>query len=183
MAILKFEDEWHVEPYQWTYQTNIWDNDFYWDMVDSLPDLKDYRRYSGKYKNRYLYPARDGIWKIVEDSFKDLFGDNIRVQLCRDLPGYSIGPHTDDKKEIMTLLFYLPRNDNHPEAGTSVYEPLDPDFRCDGTKHHVFGLFRKLWTAEYMPNSVFGFIRSDNSFHGVEPSVIVRDLIQVSVWR
>lgn len=183
MAKINLELDWQNDPYVWCYQEGVWEPEFYREMIESLPPFDKYRQYNNIYPNRFLYPARDGIWGEVEKQFIDLFGEKIRVQLCRDKPGYSIGPHTDGQKERMTLLFYLAKDDSHPGVGTSVYVPVKHDFICDGKTHHEFADFRKLWTARYVPNSMFGFVRSDNSFHGVEPSPIVRDLIQVSVWR
>ena len=64
---------------------------------------------------------------------------------------------------------------NHSEysdqthLGTSVYEPADPGFECEGFVHHPPSGCKKLYTAPFSPNSVFGFVRSNRSFHGREP--------------
>lgn len=176
--------EWNTEPYSWFYQTEVFSPELYQDMQTYLPDLSEYRRYNDKYPNRYLFDTnKHGFWARVAELFKEVYGQNIRVQLCRDLGGYAIGPHTDGRKETQTILFYLPKDDSMPQLGTSVYIPKDPSFTCDGTKHHDFDQFDKLFTAEYKPNTCFGFIRSNNSFHGVEPSNNERNLMQISIWR
>ena len=51
--------------------------------------------------------------------------------------------------------------------GTSIYE--HPHLRCEGFKHHSFEGFKKVFTAPFIPNSLFGFLKSDISFHGVDP--------------
>lgn len=176
--------EWKTEPYEYFYQTEVFSPQFYKDMLLALPDTSRYQRYNSKYPNRYLYDTRKSLfWSMVTDMFYSLLGENIRVQLCRDLGGYSIGPHTDGKKETHTLLFYLAKDGSRPQIGTSVFVPKDRSFICDGSKHHEFDKFDKLFTAPFVPNACFGFRRSDNSFHGVEASTNERNLMQVSVWR
>jgi len=176
--------EWHKEPFEWFYQTNVFSDEFYSEILHNLPDLSRYRKYGGPYKLRYLFDmaGQDTFWNKVLSMFICVFGNNIRVQLCRDLPGYKISPHTDGQEEIETILIYLPKY-GAVGQGTSVYVPKNKGFTSDGTKHHDRALFDLLFTTEYKPNSAFGFIRSDNSFHGVEPTTQTRDLIQVSVWR
>jgi hypothetical protein len=176
--------KWNKDPFEWFYLENVFPEEFYWTMIRRLPFLMDYRQYNSLYPNRYLYDtSKDDFWRSVDSMFREVYGNNIRVQLCRDLPGYKIGPHTDGKREIKTILFYLAEDDTQKHLGTSVYVPKDKDFRCDGTKHHEFDKFDLLFTAEYKPNTAFGFVRSDNSFHGVEAATNERNLIQVSVWR
>ena len=176
--------EWNTEPYSWFYQTEVFSPEMYQDMIANLPDTSMYVRYNDKYRERFLFDTNKSLfWSGVQMMFRSVFGMNIRVQLCRDFGGYAIGPHTDGRKESRTILFYLPKDDSKPYLGTSVYVPKDKSFTCDGTKHHDFDKFDKVFTAEYKPNTCFGFIRSNNSFHGVEPSNNERNLMQVSVWR
>ena len=81
---------------------------------------------------------------------------------------YSIAPHTDKPDKVVSLLFYLPADESLRELGTSLYVPKDPAFRCDGSIRHPFELFRKVTTAPFLPNSLFGFLKTDQAFHGVE---------------
>ncbi|MCC6532792.1 MAG: hypothetical protein IT531_09600 [Burkholderiales bacterium] len=53
-------------------------------------------------------------------------------------------------------------------ADASITVPIDPGFRCDGAKHHGFELFRQVMTPPYSPNSLFGFFKTDQAFHGME---------------
>jgi hypothetical protein len=111
------------------------------------------------------------------DSFiKERFGPHYKnvkfsstAELIRDYTNYSIGPHTDHPIRVVTLLFYFPRYANQPHLGTSIYEHMDPKFECEGFVHHPFSNFRNLHTVSFLPNSVFGFVRTNRSFHGREP--------------
>ena len=47
--------------------------------------------------------------------------------------------------------------------------PKDPGFTCPNSIHYPFEDFVKVETAPYKPNSLLAFLRSDVSFHGVEP--------------
>jgi len=169
------------EPYEHFVITSWADDDFYIEMIENLPDMKIYKQYNDKYKNRYLYDMKDKFWKKVRKMFESAYGNNVRVQMCRDFPGYSIGPHTDGKREKQTILFYL--TDKALDVGTNVYVPNIKGFTSDGRQHLEFKDFTKVKQASYKPNMAFGFVRSDNSFHGVEPCDVERNLIQVSIWN
>lgn len=82
---------------------------------------------------------------------------------------YSIGPHTDSPKRLMSYLFYCPSDDTQLELGTSIYVPRDPTFVDKLGQHSTFDLFHRVTTMPFQPNSLFAFVRTDNSFHGVEP--------------
>jgi len=91
------------------------------------------------------------------------------AELVRDFQHYSIGPHTDHPARVITLLFYFPKDDQKSHLGTSIYRPTDPKFTCEGFKHHPFEGFVNMQTLPYLPNSLIGFVKTDQSFHGVEP--------------
>lgn len=116
------------------------------------------------------------LLKKFQIPLKKRFGENLPIEkmgvdiaLVRDESGYSIGPHTDHPNKILTLLFYLPTSLDQKHLGTSIYTPKDPSIQYSGYEHHSFEDFNKLSTMPFVPNSVFGFLRSDSSFHGVEP--------------
>ena len=89
--------------------------------------------------------------------------------LVYDHTNYSLGPHTDSPRKILSVLFYLPEDDARPELGTSVYVPKDENFRCEGGPHYPFDGFRRMTTMPYVPNTMFAFLKTPESFHGVEP--------------
>jgi hypothetical protein len=116
------------------------------------------------------------LFKKFQRPLKKRFGEKLPIEkigvdlsLVRDQPGYSIGPHTDHPNKIITLLFYLPTSHDQKHLGTSIYTPKDRSIQYSGHEHHSFDDFDKLSTMPFVPNSVFGFLRSDCSFHGVEP--------------
>jgi hypothetical protein len=119
------------------------------------------------------------------------FGDHVRLslrrdcRLVRDRTNYALGPHTDTPGKLVALLFYLPGDDRLARHGTSIYVPRDPAFRSDGHGHLQRHAFSLAATMPFRPNSVFGFVRTDRSFHGVErfdaPDV-VRDLLLYNLY-
>lgn len=108
------------------------------------------------------------------DSIVARFGQDSELEfetdcrLVRDFSNYAITPHTDSPHKVVSLLFYMPKDDSMASLGTSVYVPIDPNFRCEGKKHHSFSQFKRVMTARYLPNSLFGFFKTDRAFHGVE---------------
>ena len=89
-----------------------------------------------------------------------------RVELIRDQEGYLINPHTDAPHKIITLLFYLPPDNQHMELGTSVYVPKDGTFTSEaGTQFNPVD-FEEVYRAPFQSNSVFGFMKNERSFHG-----------------
>lgn len=93
----------------------------------------------------------------------------VSTRLVRDFSRYAIGPHTDSPSKLISLLFYLPRDESMRHLGTSLYAPVDPAFRCPGSKHHDFAAFRRIAAVPYVPNTLFLFFKTDRAFHGVEP--------------
>lgn len=97
--------------------------------------------------------------------------------LVRDRSGYSIGPHTDAPQKVCSGLLYLP-DPMHigskwgPELGTSLYVSRTGK-TCPGGPHHDRDSeefqFDEVWRAPYRPNTFVCFLKTDNSFHGVEP--------------
>ena len=104
-------------------------------------------------------------------------GDSLVV---RDHTNYKLGPHTDAIHKLVSLLFYCPDDDRYKHLGTSIYTPREPGFRCAGGPHYSHKLFKKVTTMEYRPNTLFAFVKTDNSFHGVDPIAdadVLRDLL------
>jgi hypothetical protein len=102
------------------------------------------------------------------------------VLVVRDHTNYEIGPHTDAPHRLLSLLFYCPDDERYAHLGTSIYAPIDPTFRCPGGPHYPHDRFRKIATMAYKPNALFAFLKTDHSFHGVDPirdENVLRDLI------
>jgi len=90
------------------------------------------------------------------------------ILIVKDKENYSLGPHTDNPRKLLTILFYLPTDNSEENNGTSIYLPKDYSFRCKGGPHYNREDFNLVYTAPFKQNSAFGFIKTDNSFHGVE---------------
>ena len=131
---------------------------FFGQVVTSLMSLEFFNMITKKFNN-----------KIKKVNPQDL---DLRISLVKDLTKYNLGAHTDTNKKFMTFLFYLPKDETHKHIGTSMYKPKDTaqiDFLQD--KHYsakeTKELFEEVKLAEFLPNSVLIFPRTDSSFHGV----------------
>ncbi|HZQ13312.1 MAG TPA: hypothetical protein VFB31_10945 [Pseudolabrys sp.] len=89
--------------------------------------------------------------------------------LVEDITKYALGPHTDSPRKVLTFLFYLPKDASQAHLGTSIYVPRDGTFTCPGGPHYGFDKFQRIATMPFLPNALFAFVKTDNSFHGVEP--------------
>lgn len=144
------------------------------DQVASLPD--DKRRFWESFGD-WLVRGRFGqllfgkFSHLVEDRYKgqpmpEFYDEALLVQ---DVTDFKLGPHTDAFRKVITLLFYLPKDDSQRHLGTSIYLPKEPEFTCMGGPSHPRDNFEKLYSMPFAPNSLFCFLKTFNSFHGVEP--------------
>lgn len=178
-------------PYSHFYVTNVFPASFYNDILSYLPPQEDYSTKGTSYKGRkFAHPVKNGLFDflLTEDFLKTIvttflsdfkrrfptgeLHPKVDLRLVLDGENYSIGPHTDAVWKVVSLLFYLPPNDSLRGLGTSIYTPKDPAFTCPGGPHHSFDGFNRVWTAPFLPNSCFGFFKTNRSFHGVEPITI-----------
>ena len=118
----------------------------------------------------------------LQQRFQDLRTQSFvdEALIVRDRTQYFLGPHTDSTSKVLSFLFYLPPDASMAPLGTSLYVPKDPRFTCPGGPHHDFALFRRVCTMEYLPNTLFAFMKTPDSFHGVEPITqpdVQRDLL------
>ena len=117
---------------------------------------------------------------ILRDKFKkflDLRFSNLKsvtyahtLQVVHDKKNYSLGPHTDQQSKVLSLLIYLPKNRTQISTGTSIYMSKDPSKINTELPHMHYPRedFCKVITMTFVPNSAFCFIKTNNSFHGVE---------------
>jgi len=122
-------------------------------------------------------PFLSSLFRKFAPYIEQRFGDQDpgfynEAMLVDDRVRYSLGPHSDAPSKVITLLFYLPADAARPHLGTSIYVPRNPEFRCAGGPHYPYEVFKRVMTMPYLPNTLFAFFKTDNSFHGVEP---VRD--------
>lgn len=94
---------------------------------------------------------------------------SVEAQFIRHRPGYFLGPHSDLYTKLVVLLLYLPPDNRAEKLGTSLFRPKVEGFSCPDSNHYPFEDFIRVKTAPYRPNSLLAFVRSDISFHGLEP--------------
>ncbi len=148
------------------------------------------------YKDRFVISLNGDVphlpppWKTVQNIFKSQniskallgkFGPYLTKRLVegeqivpdalliRDRRNYSLGPHTDQPLRLVILIIYLPLTDAEPHLGTSLYVPKEDGFTCAGGPHYLHDSFHEVYRAPYKPNSALCFLKTNNSFHGVEP--------------
>lgn len=120
-------------------------------------------------------PFRDALVEKFRPTLAKRFAGQGEVHLTQetllveDITHYALGPHTDTPAKVVTVLFYLPKDESQSHLGTSIYVPKDGVFRCPGGPHYPYEPFHRAATMPFMPNSMFAFVKTDNSFHGVEP--------------
>lgn len=105
-----------------------------------------------------------------------------RGLLSKDAAGYSLTPHADQTRKIITAVFYLPE-ESQDDLGTSLYTLHDD---VDGSTlhpltHHDRKYFDLVATAPYRRNSMLMFFKTDHSWHGVEETDVERRSIQLQV--
>lgn len=197
-------------PFPHFYVTNIFPPEYYAKIQAFLRERKaehfsnSTNAGSGRYGNRAFaldsvipgcefMQSRDFlqvVMSIFHNEAKDKFPEG-KISLARDLrlirdsKEYKIGPHTDAKWKLVSLLFYLPPDGANSAYGTSLFVPKDSTFVCEGGPHYPFEPFNKVFTAPFMPNTCLGFWKTNQSFHGVEPIPveIKRDVLLFNVYR
>jgi hypothetical protein len=187
-----------LRPYPHVYVTRCFPQWYYERMREALPGDEAYS--DRQFENRMMCRAAEAgdFWAALErwmlsspvinavlELFPGLDLDGklaAEVRLVRDKQGYKIKPHTDIKAKLISLLFYLPGHE--ADAGTTVMVPREPGFSSDGTRRFEFEAFDNVYTAPFAPNSMFGFPRSDISFHGVAPTTLdQRDVLLLNIYR
>lgn len=188
-------------PFPHFFVKNVFPDGFYEEMQQILAQKTDF--HAEKFANREFadevgIPALEfmrekgflldmfNLFHVdVSERFKGTsFKLGYDLRLIRDSQNYKIGPHTDSPSKVLSLLFYLPDDDAYRECGTSVFVPEARYFTCPGGPHHSFEGFREVWRAPFLPNSCFGFWKTNNSFHGVLPLPVQfrRDVLLYNIY-
>jgi hypothetical protein len=193
------------EPYHFFYTQNVFPWDFYWELLSNLPSDEEYpdQRFSARkiapveglgtpfWKNLNSALLEGDLLAVVNAKFRATLAARFpgkaeirhELRLCRDTSQYRIPPHTDLSEKAVSLLVYLPRDKSLAKYGTTIYAAKDPSFKSDGRTRQNVEDFHKVFTAPFMPNSMLGFARTDQSFHGVEPiGDVVRDVLLYNVY-
>lgn len=187
-----------TEPFNYLYVEDVFPWSTYKKLINFLPGVYleiEKSRGTRGYPKRFTAVPQDFFWKSIYEQLlngelerclcKKLFiGEGNYVQdllLIRDEPGYSIPPHTDSTNKAITVLFYLPKDGSIIEEGTSLFTPKQKGFTCKTGRHYSFEDFDKFKTMMFKPNSMLAFARTDNSFHGVEPTNSRRDVLLYNI--
>lgn len=186
-------------PFPHVYVTRCFPVEYYDEILENLPEDTAYQ--DRTYENRAMVSTKDLqtlFWKDLSEwmtsyesigAVMDMFNITERniavdVRLVRDKTGYAIKPHTDVRRKLISLLFYLPESVSDADAGTSIMVPKNRDFTSDGNARYDFENFLIVKTAPFMPNTMLGFPRSDISFHGVMPtSVAIRNVLLLNLYK
>jgi hypothetical protein len=105
-----------------------------------------------------------------------------RTILNRDYANFVLGPHTDQVAKFIVAIFYLANDDRFSDFGTSIYRPKEEGFVSWKSPHHPHDKFNLVRTFPNVPNSLFVFVKTDNSFHGVEPGDYPNDGRNLLMW-
>ncbi len=184
-----------TEPFQHIYIENFFGKEAYSELLYSLHNTQyteiEKSRGTRGYPLRYTAPYPEFLnTSLLDGSFKKSLlkkfgiidkGYSEDLLFIRDLPGYSIPPHTDSVSKIITVLIYLAEDNSMEEEGTSIYLPKKEGFICKDGRHYKFEDFTKVKTMPFRANSMFAFARTDNSFHGVEPSKKIRNVLLYNI--
>ena len=125
----------------------------------------------------------DDFLNLLIDKFRPFVAERFRgyqakkislepkAQLIRDFQNYAISPHTDAPHRLLALMFYMPHDNSTLHLGTSIYRPINSNIKLEGSSggHYPREAFSEVKRMDYLPNSFYGFFRTNNSFHGVEP--------------
>lgn len=144
------------------------------ELLEKLPDnARDFWTETAQWLlgPRFFNALIDKFQPFLAERFQRLEDVDFMAEalLVDDHTRYWLGPHSDAQRKVLTLLFYLPRDLSQEHLGTSIYVPRDPGFRCNGGPHYKYEDFERIYTAPFRPNTLFGFVKTSNSFHGVEP--------------
>ena len=155
----------------------------------------------------FKFKKKVKIYKINEKiSFFDYFtkiNARISIKISRLQPGSGIAIHRDSKDKILAMLLYMGFNDNieRDYGGTQIYKlnnegkKKNEDYTSrknpDGLDHYYFSheKFEKIADIAPYSNRLFGFVRNENSWHGVKPfdisskKNIFRDTLQINLVK
>ena len=132
--------------------------------------------------SQFRLAINDVIKNFTEKQKRDWGTENIEFvawfQLVKDFTKFSLGAHTDSPDKFLSFLFYLPSNDSLSKMGTTLYEKSQKGLTYDKrhySKEETKKLFVPVKTCPFIPNSLLIFLRSNNSFHGVEEINIMQE--------
>jgi hypothetical protein len=127
---------------------------------------------SSEVQTAFMRRLAPGLAKRFGPDYADVGMYPIPV-LTRDIPGYSITPHTDTHWKGMTIQLYLPKTDAHPNIGTIFHGRADD------------GSFTRDVQMRFAPNTGYAFAVGDDTWHSADPvgsEVATRDSILLTYF-
>jgi hypothetical protein len=121
---------------------------------------------------------QDALAETFRPSLEAQFGPDRPAMVStpvfyRDFPGYRISVHPDAPWKVATLQFYLPADESQVHLGTTFHKRTDQGFR-------------ELKTNPFKPNSAYGFVRTEESWHSVKelgPNETTRNTIALTIYH
>tara|TARA_B100000676_G_C18066389_1_gene841228 strand:+ start:1879 stop:2733 length:855 start_codon:yes stop_codon:yes gene_type:complete len=96
----------------------------------------------------------------------------MHTKFSRFDPGTSLHAHTDQPSTVFTFLLYFPPPEWQPGYGgsTELYAPTNRKLLHNWSNNHLpLKAMESVVRSDYRPNTMFGFLKSTRSWHGVEP--------------
>ena len=104
--------------------------------------------------------------------------------------GSFVPPHTDDPKKLISLLLYFPdpKWQENYGGGTEFYRTKKRAMDNNWANREVqFKDLNPFFRAQFAPNRLVGFLKSNNSYHGVQPITcpegMARNSLNINVNR
>ena len=169
-------------------------------FILKINQIKTYETFFKLNKKIKIYNLNE---KISLFNFFTKINARISIKISRSQSGSGIAIHRDSPDKILAMLLYFGYSDGvvRKSGGTQIYKLNDEgkkqNLNCTnklnphGLDHHYFSHinFQKILDVQPYPNRLFGFIRNQNSWHGVEPldlkekADIYRDTLQINLVK
>lgn len=157
----------------------------------SIPGLEKQQRRFWKLFSDYMQLLAPKLLKALPEppdgqKFRSVEPSELRtrIDLWSDRGGYQITPHTDAPHKLATFLLYCTDDSALSGEGTSIYRPKEEGFRSWSGRQFPYEQFEEVYRTPYAANRLFGFRKTDQSFHGKAPvaeSTTDRRVIAVTV--
>ena len=115
-------------------------------------------------------------WKYISDGGGEnataILERNVQVnyEFSRLPAGSYLTPHTDKIGKLASILVYFPHPDwkDARQGSTEFYTPNDPSMRRNWSNRHLdFDNVKPFLSVDFKPNTLIGFVKSADSYHGV----------------
>ena len=150
------------------------ENRFFLSMKDGSftalpPDLRNFWTEFGKnVLSPWFYRQVLAKFRSYCDRKRLMFGRlEHECLLVSDRRNFVIKPHTDTSQKLFSMLFYLPEDDSLSSCGTAIYRARDESKKYNSVDYFEFDGFNEVARVPFVPNTLFAFVRTRNSFHAV----------------